>query len=77
MFNICCRFLLIMFQVQSRLSLINYALCGTLPLLKVKRFLEDVIYLTSKLIPFTRFCPGVGRTAQAKNRHFQWSRSLA
>ncbi|XP_020525441.1 60S ribosomal protein L17-2 [Amborella trichopoda] len=39
-----------------------------LPLVKAKRYLEDV--LTHKqAIPFRRFCGGVGRTAQAKNRH--------
>ncbi|VVB17659.1 unnamed protein product [Arabis nemorensis] len=39
-----------------------------LPLLKAKRYLEDVI-AHKQAIPFTRFCRGVGRTAQAKNRH--------
>lgn len=35
---------------------------------KAKRYLEDVI-AHKQAIPFTRFCRGVGRTAQAKNRH--------
>lgn len=35
---------------------------------KAKRYLEDVI-AHKQAIPFTRFCGGVGRTAQAKNRH--------
>lgn len=39
-----------------------------LPLLKAKRYLEDVI-VHKQAIPFRRFCRGVGRTAQAKNRH--------
>ncbi|KAK1369761.1 Ribosomal protein L22/L17 [Heracleum sosnowskyi] len=39
-----------------------------LPLIKAKRYLEDVL-AHKKAIPFTRFCIGVGRTAQAKNRH--------
>ena len=39
-----------------------------LPLLKARRYLEDVI-AHKQAIPFTRFCRGVGRTAQAKNRH--------
>ncbi|KAH7664104.1 Ribosomal protein L22/L17 protein [Dioscorea alata] len=39
-----------------------------LPLAKAKRYLEDVI-AHKQAIPFTRFCGGVGRTAQAKNRH--------
>ncbi|CAA7387980.1 unnamed protein product [Spirodela intermedia] len=39
-----------------------------LPLGKAKRYLEDVI-AHKQAIPFTRFCGGVGRTAQAKNRH--------
>ena len=39
-----------------------------LPLIKAKRYLEDVI-AHKQAIPFTRFCRGVGRTAQAKNRH--------
>ncbi|XP_010523584.1 PREDICTED: 60S ribosomal protein L17-2 [Tarenaya hassleriana] len=39
-----------------------------LPLVKAKRYLEDVI-AHKQAIPFTRFCRGVGRTAQAKNRH--------
>ncbi|KAH0916027.1 hypothetical protein HID58_030473 [Brassica napus] len=39
-----------------------------LPLNKAKRYLEDVI-AHKQAIPFTRFCRGVGRTAQAKNRH--------
>ncbi|CAL0314132.1 unnamed protein product [Lupinus luteus] len=39
-----------------------------LPLVKAKRYLEDV--LTHKqVIPFRRFCRGVGKTTQAKNRH--------
>lgn len=37
-------------------------------MLKAKRYLEDVI-AHKQAIPFTRFCRGVGRTAQAKNRH--------
>lgn len=39
-----------------------------LPLVKAKRYLEDVL-VHKQAIPFTRFCRGVGRTAQAKNRH--------
>ena len=39
-----------------------------LPLAKAKRYLEDVI-AHKQAIPFRRFCGGVGRTAQAKNRH--------
>lgn len=39
-----------------------------LPLMKAKRYLEDVL-AHKQAIPFTRFCRGVGRTAQAKNRH--------
>lgn len=39
-----------------------------LPLGKAKRYLEDVL-AHKQAIPFRRFCGGVGRTAQAKNRH--------
>ncbi|KAF5746450.1 60S ribosomal protein L17-2-like [Tripterygium wilfordii] len=39
-----------------------------LPLVKAKRYLEDVT-VHKQAIPFRRFCRGVGRTAQAKNRH--------
>ncbi|XP_062195925.1 large ribosomal subunit protein uL22-like isoform X2 [Phragmites australis] len=39
-----------------------------LPLTKAKRYLEDVI-AHKQAIPFRRYCGGVGRTAQAKNRH--------
>ncbi|KAJ8449586.1 hypothetical protein Cgig2_005608 [Carnegiea gigantea] len=39
-----------------------------LPLAKAKRYLEDV-HAHKQAIPFRRFCGGVGRTAQAKNRH--------
>ncbi|KAF8408418.1 hypothetical protein HHK36_007570 [Tetracentron sinense] len=39
-----------------------------LPLTKAKRYLEDVL-VHKQAIPFRRFCRGVGRTAQAKNRH--------
>lgn len=39
-----------------------------MPLGKAKRYLEDVI-AHKQAIPFRRFCRGVGRTAQAKNRH--------
>nr|GEU66224.1 60S ribosomal protein L17-2-like [Tanacetum cinerariifolium] len=39
-----------------------------MPLIKAKRYLEDVL-AHKQAIPFTRFCRGVGRTAQAKNRH--------
>jgi ribosomal L22p/L17e-like protein len=39
-----------------------------LPLSKAKRYLEDVL-AHKQAIPFRRFCGGVGRTAQAKNRH--------
>lgn len=39
-----------------------------LPLAKAKRYLEDVL-VHKQAIPFRRFCGGVGRTAQAKNRH--------
>ncbi|KAL4192474.1 hypothetical protein AMTRI_Chr06g194450 [Amborella trichopoda] len=39
-----------------------------LPLAKAKRYLEDVL-AHKQAIPFRRFCGGVGRTAQAKNRH--------
>lgn len=35
---------------------------------KAKRYLEDVL-VHKQAIPFRRFCGGVGRTAQAKNRH--------
>ncbi|KAJ0951363.1 putative ribosomal protein L22/L17 [Helianthus annuus] len=38
------------------------------PLIKAKRYLEYVL-AHKQAIPFTRFCRGVGRTAQAKNRH--------
>ncbi|KAJ4973824.1 hypothetical protein NE237_006998 [Protea cynaroides] len=38
-----------------------------LPLAKAKRYLEDVL-AHKQAIPFRRFCRGVGRTAQAKNR---------
>lgn len=34
---------------------------------KAKRYLEDVL-AHKQAIPFRRFCRGVGRTAQAKNR---------
>jgi len=37
-------------------------------LAKAKRYLEDVL-AHKQAIPFRRFCRGVGRTAQAKNRH--------
>ena len=33
---------------------------------KAKKFLEDVV-AHKRVIPFRRFCGGVGRTAQAKN----------
>ncbi|KAK4789978.1 hypothetical protein SAY86_017282 [Trapa natans] len=39
-----------------------------MPLVKAKRYLEDVL-AHKQAIPFRRFCRGVGRTAQAKNRH--------
>ncbi|CBI15653.3 unnamed protein product, partial [Vitis vinifera] len=39
-----------------------------LRLTKAKRYLEDVL-AHKQAIPFQRFCRGVGRTAQAKNRH--------
>ncbi|KAJ6882463.1 60S ribosomal protein L17-2 [Populus alba x Populus x berolinensis] len=39
-----------------------------LPLGKAKGYLEDVL-AHKQAIPFRRFCRGVGRTAQAKNRH--------
>ncbi|KAH0666779.1 hypothetical protein KY285_027985 [Solanum tuberosum] len=39
-----------------------------MPLNKAKSYLEDVL-AHKQAIPFTRFCRGVGRTAQAKNRH--------
>lgn len=39
-----------------------------LPLAKAKSYLEDVL-AHKQAIPFRRFCRGVGRTAQAKNRH--------
>ncbi|KAJ6988771.1 60S ribosomal protein L17-2 [Populus alba x Populus x berolinensis] len=39
-----------------------------LPLAKAKWYLEDVL-AHKQAIPFRRFCGGVGRTAQAKNRH--------
>ncbi|KAG9157579.1 hypothetical protein Leryth_022254 [Lithospermum erythrorhizon] len=39
-----------------------------MPLVKAKRYLEDVL-AHKQAIPFTRYCGGVGRTAQAKNRH--------
>lgn len=39
-----------------------------LALAKAKRYLEDVM-AHKQAIPFRRFCRGVGRTAQAKNRH--------
>lgn len=39
-----------------------------LPLVKAKRYLEDVL-AHKQAIPFRRFCRGVGRTAHAKNRH--------
>jgi large subunit ribosomal protein L17e len=35
---------------------------------KAKGYLEDVL-AHKQAIPFRRFCRGVGRTAQAKNRH--------
>ncbi|MCL7037412.1 hypothetical protein MKW94_010534 [Papaver nudicaule] len=37
-------------------------------LVKAKRYLKDVL-AHKQAIPFRRFCGGVGRTAQAKNRH--------
>lgn len=37
-------------------------------MVKAKRYLEDVL-AHKQAIPFRRFCRGVGRTAQAKNRH--------
>ncbi|XP_052166605.1 60S ribosomal protein L17-like [Oryza glaberrima] len=37
-----------------------------LPLVKAKRYLEDVI-AHKQAIPFRRYCGGVGRTAQAKS----------
>ncbi|KAE8726974.1 60S ribosomal protein L17-2 [Hibiscus syriacus] len=37
-------------------------------LVKEKRYLEDVM-AHKQAIPFRRFCGGVGRTTQAKNRH--------
>ncbi|KAL5101546.1 hypothetical protein RYX36_005873 [Vicia faba] len=39
-----------------------------MPLIKAKRYLEDVLS-HQQAIPFRSFCRGVGRTAQAKNRH--------
>lgn len=39
-----------------------------MPLDKAKRYLEDVL-AHKQAIPFTRFCGGVGRTAQVKHRH--------
>ncbi|KAI6692169.1 hypothetical protein NL676_019879 [Syzygium grande] len=39
-----------------------------LSLAKAKRYLEDVL-VHKQAIPFRRFCRGIGRTAQAKNRH--------
>ncbi|KAI6686684.1 hypothetical protein NL676_032597 [Syzygium grande] len=39
-----------------------------LSLVKAKRYLEDVL-AHKQAIPFRRFCGGIGRTAQAKNRH--------
>ncbi|CAO2184405.1 unnamed protein product [Urochloa humidicola] len=39
-----------------------------LPLVKAKRYLEDVM-AHKQAIPFRRYCGGVGRTAQAKSRH--------
>jgi len=39
-----------------------------MPLDKAKRYMEDVL-AHKQAIPFRRFCGGVGRTAQAKNRH--------
>jgi ribosomal protein uL22 len=38
-----------------------------MPLTKAKRYLEDVI-AHKQAVPFRRYCRGVGRTAQAKNR---------
>jgi ribosomal protein uL22 len=38
-----------------------------MPLNKAKRYLEDVL-AHKQAIPFRRYCRGVGRTAQAKNR---------
>jgi len=37
-------------------------------LIKAKRYLEDVL-AHKRVIPFRRFCGGVGRTAQAKNEN--------
>ncbi|PIA51169.1 hypothetical protein AQUCO_01100183v1 [Aquilegia coerulea] len=37
-------------------------------LVKAKRYLEDVL-AHKQAIPFRRFCRGVGRTAQVKDRH--------
>lgn len=37
-------------------------------MIKTKRCLEDVLEHKQD-IPFTRFCRGVGRTVQTKNRH--------
>ncbi|KAM3307754.1 60S ribosomal protein L17-1 [Capsicum chacoense] len=39
-----------------------------MPLNKAKSYLEDVL-VHKQAIPFTRFCRGVGRTAQVKDRH--------
>jgi large subunit ribosomal protein L17e len=38
-----------------------------MPLNKAKRYLEDVL-AHKQAIPFRRYCRGVGRTAQVKNR---------
>ncbi|KAM0043999.1 putative ribosomal protein L22/L17 superfamily [Helianthus debilis subsp. tardiflorus] len=40
-----------------------------LPLIKAKRYLEDFLAY-KQAIPFTRFCRGVGCTAQAKKPSF-------
>ena len=37
-------------------------------LIKAKKYLEDVL-AHKRVIPFRRFCGGVGRTAQAKNEN--------
>ncbi|CAF2143375.1 unnamed protein product [Brassica napus] len=53
---------------ESFVNRIHVHAVRKLPLLKAKRYLEDVI-AHKQAITFTRFCRGVGRNALAKNMH--------
>lgn len=70
-------FLFVVSMIFERLTSVYFTVQNTretafairkLPLTKAKRYLEDVL-AHKQAIPFRRFCRGVGRTAQAKNRH--------